>query len=123
MHHAFITEVCLTPAKHLAVDPACLIWPRMVGGPAMEEEIIRDDPFCPLRIETELAIQDAANDARGRCDVFRRAQDLGKLVVVTGVIAPARRLIERDDQLPDFATLMRERNRAHRLLAEHEVTA
>ena len=38
-------------------------------------------------------------------------------------IGPRPTLIERDDQLPDFATLMRERNRAHRLLAEHEVTA
>ena len=38
-------------------------------------------------------------------------------------IGPRPTLIERDEQLPDFATLMRERNRAHRLLAEHEVTA
>jgi uncharacterized protein len=37
-------------------------------------------------------------------------------------IGPRPTLIERDDHLPDFDTLMRERDRAHRLLAEHEVT-
>ena len=54
--HLGFAEADLAPAQHLAVDPACLIGPRMVGRTAMEEEIIRDDPFCPLRIETELAI-------------------------------------------------------------------
>ena len=38
-------------------------------------------------------------------------------------IGPRPTLIERDEHLPDFATLMRERDRAHRLLAEHEVAA
>lgn len=38
-------------------------------------------------------------------------------------IGPRPTLIERDDQLPDFATLMRERNRAHALLLANEVTA
>jgi hypothetical protein len=38
-------------------------------------------------------------------------------------IGPRPTLIERDDQLPDFATLMRERDRAHGLLAQHEVVA
>lgn len=38
-------------------------------------------------------------------------------------IGPRPTLIERDDQLPDFATLMRERERAHGLLAQHEVVA
>ena len=38
-------------------------------------------------------------------------------------IGPRPTLIERDDQLPDFATLMRERNRAHALLLANEVPA
>ena len=38
-------------------------------------------------------------------------------------IGPRPTLIERDDQLPDFATLMRERNRAHALLLTNEVPA
>ena len=38
-------------------------------------------------------------------------------------IGPRPTLIERDDQLPDFATLMRERNRAHGLLLANEVPA
>ena len=38
-------------------------------------------------------------------------------------IGPRPTLIERDEQLPDFATLMRERNRAHALLLANEVPA
>jgi uncharacterized protein (UPF0276 family) len=38
-------------------------------------------------------------------------------------IGPRPTLIERDDQLPDFATLMAERDRAHELLACVEVAA
>ncbi|MDP3521724.1 MAG: DUF692 domain-containing protein [Hydrogenophaga sp.] len=38
-------------------------------------------------------------------------------------IGPRPTLIERDDQLPDFATLMTERDRAHGLLTQIEVPA
>jgi uncharacterized protein (UPF0276 family) len=38
-------------------------------------------------------------------------------------IGPRPTLIERDDQLPDFATLMKERNRAHHLLTAEAVPA
>ncbi len=38
-------------------------------------------------------------------------------------IGPRPTLIERDEHLPDFATLMRERDRAHDLLCPHEVAA
>ena len=38
-------------------------------------------------------------------------------------IGPRPTLIERDDQLPDFATLMRERDRAHHLLTAEAVPA
>ena len=43
-----------------------------------------------------------------------------RLIARTG---PRPTLIERDDQLPDFATLMQERNRAHHLLLPQKVAA
>ena len=38
-------------------------------------------------------------------------------------IGPRPTLIERDDQLPDFADLMAERNHAHAVLLGNEVPA